>query len=144
MTPRSKRIKPVSRLADRAERKAALDYSRTRMQLMDLQNKLATMKTYRSEYQLQQNDTNKVISVKDLQHKQTFLVQLDEAIAILEKQISNQAQLTRQEQQKWITTWKHMNSLNKAIDNLRSKENRQKERQEQARLDEHALHPNQG
>jgi len=136
---RSERIQPVSKIAGRAERKAALDLAKTRIQLRDLQDKLDTMKAYRKEYERKQGDTHTKISIKHLQHNQVFLIQLDEAITILENQISRQSELTLQDQKKWIDTWKHLNSLNKAIDNLQTREKQKAERREQGLLDEHGL-----
>ena len=136
---RSKRIQPISQIAGRAERKAALVLAKTKLQLQDLQDKLEMMKACRKDYERKQGETSVKVKVKDLQHKQTFLRQLDEAIDILEKQIHQQAKLTVQEQKKWVETWKYMNSLNKAIDNLKSGEKQKTEQREQAQLDEHAI-----
>lgn len=136
---RSERIQPVSKIAGRAERKAALELAKTRVQLRDLQSKLDTMKTYRKEYERKQGDTHTKISIKHLKNNQVFLEQLDEAITILEKQINKQSELTLQDREKWISTWKHLNSLNKAIDNLQTREKQKAERREQGQLDEHAL-----
>ena len=136
---RSKRIQPVTKLAGQAERKAAMELANTRFHLNDLRNKLDIMKTYRKEYERKAGETGMNVKVRDLQHNQVFLQQLDEAIAILEKQVQRQREITLQDQKKWVATWKHMNSLNKAMHNFRTRENLEKERREQHTLDEHVL-----
>lgn len=135
---RSQRIKPVSKIADRAEQRAALVLAKTRGQLRELENKLKAMKAYRRDYERKRGHTGAGVSVTDLKHNQNFLQQLDEAIVILEKQVSRQTDITNQEQRKWIETWKSMNSLNKCIENLQGQEKLESERREQSVLDDTA------
>lgn len=131
-------MQPVARMADRAERKAAIAFARQRTQLDDLKEKLETMKAYRKEYERKPSLIATKASVADLKHGQAFLGQLDEAIQILEKQIRAQFHITEAEKKKWIDTWKQMNSLDKAIENFRARESRQNDRREQHQLDEQA------
>jgi flagellar export protein FliJ len=136
---RSKRIQPVSRIAGRAEQRAAMLLAKNRGQLHELQNRLNVMKAYRRDYERKRGETG-AFSVMHLKQNQNFLQQLDEAITILEKQVDRQTDITRQEQQKWIETWKNMNSLNKCIENLQGHELRETERREQDLLDEQSAH----
>lgn len=139
---RSRRIQPVSNIADRAEKKAALKLARNRNQLKELQTKLDIMKNYRKDYERTRSDLHSRVTATALQQNQAFLSQLDDAISILQKQVESQSELTKAEQHRWIDTWKHMNSMNKAVENLQSHENRQEERREQGLLDEHAQNSN--
>ncbi|MDX1519567.1 MAG: flagellar export protein FliJ [Gammaproteobacteria bacterium] len=141
---RSERFQPVSRIAGHAEQKAARKLASTRNQLQDLVEKLEAMKACRTEYQRKQGSTRSRVHIKELQRNQVFLKQLDEAIRLLEKQVCSQYELTHEEQKKWVGTWKYMNSLNRAIGNLRTREKQEKERREQGLLDEHALYTRSG
>ncbi len=136
---RSQRMQSVSRIASRVEREAAQVLARSRNRLRELEDKLQTMKSYRREYGgTHQDDPKNPVSIMQLRQNQAFLRQLDEAIALLEKQVSNHAQISSHDQGRWIETWKHLNSLNKAITNLKAGEQQEQERREQGRLDEHA------
>jgi len=77
---RSKRMQPVSRIAGRAEQRAAMLLAKNRGQLHELQNRLNVMKAYRRDYERKRGETG-AFSVSHLKQNQSFLQQLDEAIA---------------------------------------------------------------
>ena len=119
---RAARLKPIIKLAEQKQRHAAIDMISARKQLMSCEDKLAQMKTFRTEYNEKLADTtNPGRSSTNLNELHRFIRQLDEGIAALERQI---LQLKTQKSSE-ETAWRDARARADALEKLKTRINLQ-------------------
>ncbi|MES9903831.1 MAG: flagellar export protein FliJ [Sedimenticola sp.] len=137
----SKRFKPVQRVAESREQKAAREFGDSQRSMHAEEQKLEVLRVYHQEYLEQFHTTARGgISSGQMQEYRAFLAKLDQAI-------NEQAQVVEASHQEFVIrkeSWhkRHVRTqvLEKAVDRIRQVEHKTVERREQKEQDEHSLH----
>lgn len=117
---RSKRLKPILRLAERKEINAAHTMAEARRRLHYYEEKLAELRSYRTDYGISvSKEGGSTMSVTQLREYQAFIHQLNEGIAMLAEKIEGQRQLKQRDENLWITAKKNTDVLDKLIIKLK-------------------------
>ncbi len=99
---KSQRIAPVKQLAEQKEQKSAEQLGKARQSFVEAQQKLHELTQYKADYIAEfQFKAKKGISGAQLQHYQTFMIQLDKAIEVAQKQIHTLQYSVRQQKEQW-------------------------------------------
>ena len=136
MSP-SKRFKPVLRVAESHERKAAHQFGDSQRYMQEQEAKLEELRQYHREY-LERFDTasRNGISAGQLREYQAFLAKLE--LAIKEQEAIVQASEQNRSVKKEAWQQKHIRSkvLDKVMQRYQEEERRAEEKREQKELDE--------
>ena len=112
MSP-SKRFKPVQRVAQSRERKAAQALGRAQQEVSAQEARLEELKRYHREYLDRfQRSTESGISVPQLQEYRAFLAKLEKAIHEQERIVAASLQTRTTQQSQWQQ--KHMRQIGRA------------------------------
>ncbi|MFC1602454.1 flagellar export protein FliJ [Pseudomonadota bacterium] len=136
MSP-SKRFKPVLRVAESHERKAASQFGDSQRYVQEQEAKLNELRQYHDEYLEQFNAVSRTgISAAQLREYQAFLAKLD--LAIKEQEAVVQASDKNRSVKKEAWQQKHMRSkvLDKVVQRHQEEEKRILEKREQKEADE--------
>lgn len=139
MASRSNRMKPVQRVAETRESRAA-EYMKTcEQQLQELEQKLKLLTDYRDEYvqgcSINQGSRMDVIQ---LQNFRSFIARIDQAVA-QQKQVVDEARgRYEQAHQAWLSSRSRSRAVDKVMDRLQKEEQRTDERLQQKANDEFA------
>jgi flagellar FliJ protein len=133
----SKRLKPIKQLAENKEKKAAQNLGKS-VEYRKLQlNKLAQLRNYRAEYvNSMSQKTQQGMFGDQLQQYHLFLTKLDTAIQHQEQIGAQSEQSLVESQDNWRADSSRANAISSAIDKMKTKENQQKEKRENAQVDE--------
>ena len=133
----SKRLKPIKQLAENKEKKAAQNLGKS-VEYRKLQlNKLAQLRNYRAEYvNSMSQKTQQGMFGDQLQQYHLFLTKLDTAIQHQEQIVAQSEQSLVESQDNWRADSSWANAISSAIDKMKTKENQQKEKRENAQVDE--------
>lgn len=133
----SKRLKPIKQLAENKEKKAAQNLGKS-VEYRKLQlNKLAQLRNYRAEYvNSMSQKTQQGMFGDQLQQYHLFLTKLDTAIQHQEQIVAHSEQSLVESQDNWRADSSRANAISSAIDKMKTKENQQKEKRENAQVDE--------
>ncbi len=133
----SKRLKPIKQLAENKEKKAAQNLGKS-VEYRKLQlNKLAQLRNYRAEYvNSMSQKTQQGMFGDQLQQYHPFLTKLDTAIQHQEQIVAQSEQSLVESQDNWRGDSSRANAISSAIDKMKTKENQQKEKRENAQVDE--------
>ncbi|MEP1744034.1 MAG: flagellar export protein FliJ [Kangiellaceae bacterium] len=133
----SKRLKPIKQLAENKEKKAAQNLGKS-VEYRKLQlNKLAQLRNYRAEYvNSMSQKTQQGMFGDQLQQYHLFLTKLDTAIQHQEQIVAQSEQSLVESQDNWRADSSRANAISSAIDKMKTKENQQKEKRENAQVDE--------
>ncbi|TCK18842.1 flagellar FliJ protein [Thiogranum longum] len=139
---RSKRMKPVQRVAESREQAAVQKLGQSQ-QFLDAQRaRLEELCAYRNQYsQSFQTSGGQGLNANRLQDYRVFLSRLNEAIHQQEAiivQCTSQHELTRQQ---WVETRSRHQAIDKVIERYRSEEQKNSDRLEQQEQDERAQRP---
>ncbi len=133
----SKRLKPIKQLAENKEKKAAQNLGKS-VEYRKLQlNKLAQLRNYRAEYvNSMSQKTQQGMFGDQLQQYHLFLTKLDTAIQHQEQIVAQSEQSLVESQDNWRADSSRANAISSAIDKMKTKENQQKEKRENAQVSE--------
>ncbi len=141
MSP-SKRLKPVQRVAESKEQKAARNMGHSRKALNAEEVKLNQLKQYHQEYlQRFEAAARKGISAKQLQEYRAFLNKLDDTVRQQEQVVAASRLDHSSNQSEWRKKHTRTQALNKAVTRFQQQEKAKAERNEQQESDERNQHP---
>lgn len=139
---RSKRMKPVQRVAESREQAAVQKLGQSQQFLDAQRTKLEELRAYRDQYSKAfQTSGGQGLGANRLQDYRVFLARLNEAIRQQEAitaQCTSQHEQTRQQ---WVETRSHHQAIDKVIQRYRSEEQKARDRREQQEQDERAQRP---
>ncbi|MEJ1354687.1 MAG: flagellar export protein FliJ [Candidatus Sedimenticola sp. (ex Thyasira tokunagai)] len=137
----SKRFKPVQRVAESREQRAAREFGDSQRLMQAEEERLLELRRYHQEYLDRFEDTaRRGISAGQMQEYRAFIAKLDLAI-------NQQMQVVEASHQEFVIrkeSWKkrHVRTkvLEKAVDRIRQSERKTIDLREQKEQDEHSLH----
>jgi flagellar FliJ protein len=137
---KSKRLQPVSRIAESRERQAAIELADFRRFLSGQQAKRDELVAYREDYarRFEQAGREGLDAARAADFRR-ILVRLGEAIAWQEQRLASLAQDYERVRRRWTDHRARTAALAKVIEHYRDAERRDAERREQSELDEQAL-----
>ena len=136
---RSKRMKPVVKVAGERERNAARVLGECRRRLAEQEEKLRQLQVYREDYARQfQDAAGQGLGAARLQDYRSFLARLNEAIRQQQQVVEQQRAECARQQDRWRDTRTHAKALDKVVERYRSEEHRMASRREQHDSDERA------
>ena len=111
--------------------------ARARRRLHYYEEKLAELRSYRSEYGMfMSRGQEGTMSATQLREYQSFIHQLNEGISILAEKIEGQRQLNQRDEKLWISAKKNTDILDKLIIKLKWMERKFAATQEANEIDE--------
>jgi len=136
---RSKRLEPVSELADGEERECAARVAGLQSRLEDAQKRAAELKRYLVEYQsMFQQRAAAGIEVSGLRDYQVFLGRLNEAVLHQDGVTAQLESECARARVQWLEAAARKSALHKVIENARSEDQKLEARLDQKENDEHA------
>ena len=136
---KSKRIKPIIRIAESKEQKAATELGRAQNQLQEQLNRLQDLFNYRQEYHARFEQTGRMgVSIQTLHGFRSFLEKLETAIEQQQQSVKMAQDLVQRRKQQWFATRDKVKIYNNVADKYLSAETKQEEQQEQKDSDERA------
>jgi flagellar protein FliJ len=136
---RSKRLEPVSELAEEEERECALQVAGLQKRLEDAQKRDAELKRYLVEYQsMFQQRAAAGMGVAGLRDYQTFLARLTDAVRQQDSVVSQIEADCARARVKWLEAAARKNAVSKVIESARSEDQKLEERRSQKESDEQA------
>jgi len=136
---RSKRMKPVQRVAETREQTAVQKLGESQQYLDAQRAKLGELRGYRDQYSESfRTSGGQGLDANRLQDYRVFLARLNEAIRQQEDILAQCASDHEQTRQQWIQTRSHHQAIDKVIEHYRSVEQKTQDRQEQKEQDERA------
>jgi flagellar protein FliJ len=136
---KSKRMEPVTRVADQRERQAAVEMAEFRRFLDAQQTKLDELNTYRSDYArtFEQAGRGGMDAARMADYRR-ILARLNDAIAYQEKRLASLHHDYEQVRRRWTDTRTRAAALDKVMERYREEERREGDRREQGESDERA------
>lgn len=136
---RSRRIKPVHRVAENREKDAVRRMGESQQQLAAQQARLEELRAYRDQYARRFTERGgHGLDAMQLQDYRVFLGRLNDAIQHQERVIEQCRSHHDKNQAQWIDTHSHAQAIDKLIQRFRRDEQRIERQREQRALDEHA------
>ena len=134
---RSKRMKPVQRVAETREQAAVQKLGQSQ-QFLDAQHaKLEELCSYRDQYSESfKASSGQGLDANRLQDYRVFLTRLNEAIRQQEAIIAQCISQHEQTRQQWVETRSHHQAIGKVIERYQSDEQKAQDRHEQQEQDE--------
>ena len=135
----SKRFKPVQRVAESQEHKAAKAFGQSQRLMQDQEVRLEELKQYHKEYMQRFQETSKMgMSAVQLHEYRAFLAKLETAIKAQEQIVLASQQNRTNHMENWQQ--KHMRSqvLDKVVARYASEDRKSSEAREQKETDEHS------
>ncbi len=137
---RSKRFKPIVKLAHNTERDAARALGEALGQLDACTQQLTQLFVYREEYnQRLHTSGTQGMSAQTLNEYRQFMVRLDEAIESQQKAIEQARNNLHEKKQFWFSKRGRSKALDKVLDRYLKDERRQRERSLQKEQDDRAV-----
>jgi len=139
MMTKSKRLKPISEIADARERDAARHMGEQQGVLDQHNNKLDELIKYRAEYaEKMVMAGGNGVSAGQMQDYSQFIRRLDEAIVFQRSQIELAVRQLEVKQREWRVMHTRSEALNKVVSRYQTAETRQEDKREQNESDERA------
>jgi len=136
---KSKRLKPISEIADAKERDAARHMGDQQSVLDQHQTKLEELIKYRGEYADKMVAAGgSGVSAGQMQEYSLFIRRLDEAIVFQRSQIELAVRQLEVKQREWRVMHTRSEALNKVVSRYKTAEMREQDRREQNESDERA------
>lgn len=136
---RSKRIRPVVKLAENSEHDAAVSLGTSRKKLQDAEHKLAELIQYREEYNQQFNQSGgQGLRGVNINEYRLFLGRLNTAIEQQQLFIEQTRLEAEQQKQAWLGKRVRAQALGKVEDKYKRQEAREQDKREQKEMDEYA------
>ena len=144
MSP-SKRLKPVQRIAETREQKAARHMGQARKTLQEEETKLSQLQQYHQEYLMRfASAAKKGISAPQLQEYRRFLEKLDETVRQQQAVVAARQADHATTRDSWRQKRTRTQALNKVVDRYRKQELKTADRNEQKESDERSLRATKG
>lgn len=139
MITKSKRLKPISEIAEAKERDAARHMGTQQGVLNKHQSKLVELVKYRSEYTKKMVTAGgQGISAGQMRDYSHFICRLDEAIVFQRSQIELAIRQLEVKQREWQVMHTRSEALNKVVSRYQTAEIREQDKREQKESDERA------
>lgn len=139
---RSKRMKPVQRVAESREQAAVHKLGQSQQFLDAQRTKLEELCAYRDQYSAAfQTSGGQGLDANRLQDYRVFLARLNEAIRQQEANITQCTCQHEQTRQQWVETRSHHQAIGKVIERFQSEEQKDQDRLEQKEQDERSQRP---
>lgn len=136
---KSKRLGPVSRIAENRERRAAVEMAEFKRFLDAQQAKLDELQRYRADYARQFEQAGRQgLDASRLADFRRILNHLAEAIAWQERRLVSLRQDFEQIRKRWTDTRTRTAALAKVVERYQAEERREVEQREQREADERA------
>lgn len=136
---KSKRIKPIIRLAESREQQAATELGQAQNRLQEQVNRLQDLLNYQQEYRAQYEQTGRMgVSINTLNGYHSFLQKLDSAVEQQKQAVKSAQDLVLRRKQQWFASRDKLKIYNNVSDKYRVAESKQEEQQEQKDSDERA------
>lgn len=138
---RSRRFKPVVKVAENREQDAARVLGGAQTALNQAQQRLAELENYREEYIKRFHATGAVgMSAAQMMDYRQFLAKLDLAITEQGRVIEQTTGVVEQRRQEWFDCRGNVKMLDTVVTRYQNDEKRDADRKEQKDLDERAQH----
>ncbi len=134
MTPRTKRLQPLLKIASKKQDNAATVLASSNNELKQYQDKLEQMQQYRNEYT--NNMSSSTISIQLLRDKQKFIKQIDQAIEMLKQQIEQLRVKAAHDQTNWLQAKQKNDAYDKIIEKIEITEQKIQDEHEQREIDD--------
>lgn len=137
----SKRFKPVQRVAESRERKAARSFGQSQRLMHDQEARLEELRRYHEEYLQRFRESSQMgMSASQLQEYRAFLEKLEKAIEAQKKIVLASRQNRTSQMENWQQ--KHMRSqvLDKVVSRYAQEDRKIQESREQHELDDRNQH----
>lgn len=133
----SDRFKPVQRVADSRERKAATALGDRLKARQQAEQQLADLRTYHAEYLARYQLANQQgMSVSRIREFQVFMDKLEHAIAEQEKVVAKAVAACAAAQDLWRDKYTRTQVMSNVVDRMKADEAREADRREQAQADD--------
>lgn len=133
----SERFKPVQRVADSRERKAAAQLGDTLKTRQQAEQQLADLRTYHEEYLEQYRRSNEAgMSVARMREYQVFMDKLERAIREQERVVERAYAECADAQSVWRDKYTRTRVMANAMERMKSEELRKADKREQAVQDD--------
>ena len=134
----AKRMQPVARIAEHHERYNARELGRARKRLMEMQQKLEELQSYREEYARRfENMGNGGLRTPQICDYRAFLSRLSEAIVQQESAIARVVTEIDEQRQTWMQSRGRAQALDKVLERYQRQAQEVERRREQHECDEH-------
>ncbi len=134
---RSKRLRPLVRIAARREEAAASQLAKTRQRAVAFGSRLAELCVYREEYEREWRDTGSdSVSAERMKEVQVFLDRLNDAIREAQERLAAARQHTNERQGEWLSQRARCRALEQVVERARAAEWREAARREQREADD--------
>ncbi len=134
---KSKRFKPIAKLAGSKEQHAAQILGKSRQILNTHQQRLTELKTYRAEYvESYMLAGGQGMSIDHMRNYRFFLENLDKAITQQEAVVAQSSQLMNQDKSQWLDSLSRKKVLDKVIDKYKHQEQKEGAKKEQREIDD--------
>ena len=136
---RSKRLEPVSALADETERECASHVAGLLSRLADAERRCAELRGYLGEYQgMFQRRASQGMGVTGMRDYQTFIARLCDAVRQQEGVIAQLQVDCERARARWLDAAARKSAVRKVIAQVRSEDQKLEERRSQKESDEQA------
>lgn len=136
----SERFKPVQRVVDSRERKAARALGDTLKTRQQAEQRLADLHSYHAEYLEQYNAANQSgMSVSRMREYQVFLDKLETAISEQKRIVQRASKACDQAQLQWRDKYTRTQVMTNVVDRMKADEQREADRRAQAQADDRPL-----
>lgn len=133
---RSQRIKKIVKLTESKERIAAREFAAAQKSLKAFKERLEKLYEYRNEYLDYLKPGEKIHSIKDIQQRQAFVLQIDEGVRMLKEQIKLQESMNSREREKWLKEKQQLDTMENIFERFHKAEQQIIILREQHQLDE--------
>lgn len=139
---KSKRFKPIVKLAESKEQQAAQVFGKSQQVLTAHELRLNELKTYRAEYMESfMSAGGQGISIAHMRNYRTFLGNLDKAIAQQETIVTESSTAMNKDKSQWFESLSRKKALCKVVDKYKYQEQRKDARNEQKEADDRTSGP---
>ena len=137
--PPSDRFKPIQKVVSQKERKAAAALGESLKQREAAKQRLDELRQYLAEYLGRfEHNARSGLSSSQVMEYQVFISKLETAIAQQEQVVAESEQHCDSSKQHWRGRYSKSKAMDKAIDRMKVKEQKDLDRREQAEADERA------
>jgi flagellar FliJ protein len=133
----SQRFKPVLRIAESRERKAAHQLGDSQRNVQEQEAKLEELRRYHKEYLERFDSAARVgISAAQLREYQAFLAKLEMAIKEQESVVQQSQHVCTTHREEWQQKYIRTQALDKVVQRCKTEERNTQEKREQKEIDE--------
>lgn len=138
----SDRFKPVQRVTENRERKAASALGERLKTKQAAEKQLQDLRIYHAEYLSRyQQAKERGVHVSQVREFQVFLDKLEQAIAEQEKRVAQAAAACADAQATWRDKYTRSQVIDNVLERMKADEQRQADKREQARQDDRPRRP---